>query len=753
MTALSLVRLLLLLLTALPAAAAPVARPRGVILVSVDALRADRLGKAPKLSRFAATGVNFRGAVAQAPWTLPSMGTVFTAVMPGRHWLKNRYISAGVSETGFAGLGFRSPDIARLRPEIRTLAEAFHDAGFDTAAFTGDAGLDKAYGFARGFDVYYDSQPFAGFETTAPQALDWLARRGDKPFFLFVHGYDAHGQFQGQESGRAQEYRDLRRAHLEGRMPALTAEQKAAWAARYDEQVALADERVGAFLEAAARLPGLSTGVVVAVMSDHGGELFERGGIDHGPTLYDEALRVVLAISGPGIAPRTVDDQVRLMDLAPTLLDFAGVGDERFGAQAQGVSLRPAMNGERQTLDAAAETDYLYRYSKVAFRSAQGRKLILDLESLAAEVYDLRADPDEKRNLALSDPTAATDLEAQLRGTLGVAPAGSSPQDAGRPTATPSPDLRTHAERLRRAGRYQEAVGLYEKARRVDPEGLQDYLVQGYSRMASGDVAGATRLFDAAVELSSGSPMMRHHRAVQLYKLGRDEEALKEIRLVARAFKTDPAYHGDYLHALMWEALVSGRGIDKENDHELAADLRDVAKQVPIMRGFYFYKAMSLLKAGASAAQVEEICAISRICDRHNRRRLENAAAGRLPSRDEVWGELRRFRAKPIAIPAPKHENATTSKAFECMVRFTFTGGLLEQFERLGDEKGYEAALDETMKYAYCVPGRAALLHEAVSRRRAAQGRNEEALVHREAAARLYDQLEEPEKAARLRAR
>lgn len=747
------VRLTLLALTVASsvAAAAPAERPRGIILISIDALRADRLSRAPRLKRLAASGVHFRNAVAQAPWTLPSMGTVFTSLLPGRHGLKNRYISVGVSESGYGGLGFNNPNINRLPSATRTLAEAFRDAGWDTAGFTGDAGLDQAYGFGRGFDVYFDSRPFAGFETTAPMALKWLESRGDRPFFLFLHGYDAHGQFAGQASGEAESYRNLRRSYLEGALAPLPAGEKDAWAARYDAQVARADERVGAFLDAAARLPTVSTGVLVVVMSDHGGELFERGGIDHGPTLYDEALRVPLIVVGPGIAPRAVNEQVRLLDVAPTLLDLAGIEDARWRAQAQGVSLRPSMRGERQTLDAVAETDYLYRFSKIAFRAASGDKLIMDLESLRVELYDLRADPGETRDRAGLDPAAVAVLEKRLRAALSVTP--SKEPDA-------SADLRMRADALRRQGRYKEAAGLYEKAWRVDPEGLQDFLVQGYSRMSSGDVAGATRMFDAAVEVSSGSPMMRHHKAVQLYRRGLNAEALSEIRKVAAAFKDDESRRGDYLHALMWVTIVSRDAATEADMRRGMLDLRAAATRNRNMLTFYHMATIRyLFEVGSSststtsaAAILAEACTAELPCPPDIRRFMKRAAMGKQRSRAEVWEEMRRFQKNPIEISIKKDENPTNPWFFKCLISFDVNRDFLRMFELAGDDEGYEAAFNEAMKFSFCMPGPAAGMCEAAGRRFAARGRQAKARALFKRAESLYDEVEQPAKAAEMRA-
>ncbi|MDX6770722.1 MAG: sulfatase [Elusimicrobiota bacterium] len=409
------------------AAGGPAAPLRGVILVSVDALRADRVGArrggaplTPALDALADGAVAFDNAVSQAPWTLPAMATLFTSLHPWRHTLDNRF-------KAYDGV---SHEPASLPDSASTLAEAFKRAGYDTAAFTGGASLDGEYGFARGFDLYHDSAPFAGFETTVPAALDWLRARGEKPFFLFLHGYDAHGQhpeatgprgrfagpgYDGPFRGTAEEFLALRKDALYGRPRAVTEADRAFWSALYDERVAQADERLGRFLAAVEELPRVSSSVVIAVTSDHGEELFERGGVDHGATLYDEALRVPLLIRAPGHAPRRVAAQVRSIDLAPTLLDLAGVRDEPFALQAQGATLRPLMEGRPDApRDALSETDFLYRVSKRSLRGPGGHKLIVDLETLRRELYDLNADPGETRDLSGDEPERVAAMERRL---------------------------------------------------------------------------------------------------------------------------------------------------------------------------------------------------------------------------------------------------------------------------------------------------------------------------------------------------
>jgi arylsulfatase A-like enzyme len=408
--------LALLIFAAAPAAA----RPRGLIIVDFDDLRPDRLDRArggaplmPRLSAFAAGGVVFENAVSQAPWTLPSTMSLFTSLYPHRHGVTNRFDPAS---------GERK-ELTRLGAERATLAQVLRGAGFRTAAFTGGAGLDGASGFSRGFEVYSDSTPFAGFESTMGRALDWLKGNSAAPFFLFVHGYDVHGQYSPPPVAASKtdgKFLQMRQRTIDGAPLGIDAAGRSSWAALYDERAALADERFGKFWDS---LGDLRDKTVVVVLSDHGDELFEHGGVDHGMKLYDEAIRALLVFRVPGEKPLRVAGQVRLIDVMPTLLDLLGVDSPAARAQMQGESLVPALRGKATGFDALSETDFLFRASKRSVRSKDGWKLIFDLETLGVELYDVRKDTAEAVELSAKEPGRVKELQARLRELLDLPPA------------------------------------------------------------------------------------------------------------------------------------------------------------------------------------------------------------------------------------------------------------------------------------------------------------------------------------------
>ncbi|MCX5795238.1 MAG: sulfatase [Elusimicrobia bacterium] len=386
---------------------------RNLVLISLDALRPDHVGAlgypqpiTPRLDRFAGQAAVFANAVSQAPWTLPSMLSVFTSLYPHQHGVVNRY----------AVFTARKQELAKLPYQFLTLAQVLKEAGYATAAFTGGAGLGRGSGMSRGFDVYSDSATFGGFESTLPQALDWLQGHQDQRFFLFAHGYDVHGQF-----GRRDESWMARRAQgIAGEAGPASADEVRSWRAGYDAKIARADARLGSFLEGLRAMPRLRQRTVVAVISDHGDEFDEHGGVDHGLTLYDEVIRAVLMVQAPGLAPRRISEQVRLIDVLPTLLELMGVRPPaRLREQMRGVSLQPLLEGKPLALDAFSETDFLLRSCRRSLRSAGGWKLIDDELGDARELYDLRTDPGERRNLFAQEPAIAFDLEKKLRRLAG----------------------------------------------------------------------------------------------------------------------------------------------------------------------------------------------------------------------------------------------------------------------------------------------------------------------------------------------
>ncbi len=358
------------------AEAAPTAHPPNFLVISMDTTRADRLGVlgntrglTPNLDAFAKDATVFSSAWSQANTTAMSHASLFTSRYP--------------SELGPTGPKFT------LGADGTTMAEVLAAYGYDTTAFTGGLHLSRGWGLERGFAEFHSTGPLGSFWHTLPAAAQWLAARpADKTYFLFVHGYDAHAPYLDPApygtawtnpayAGRA--VNAVRRRIgtelvFDGRLfrddsmlgflwglgrprPRDTAGRQAVAAAAadgahpnhgfgaadarytadvYDGAVAYGDALFGWFWQKVAPLPAMRDTVVV-VLSDHGEALGEDGRFGHGDALTDAELHVPLVVRVPGGVGRRVEADVGLLDVLPTLLDYA---DAKLPAATHGQSLR-----------------------------------------------------------------------------------------------------------------------------------------------------------------------------------------------------------------------------------------------------------------------------------------------------------------------------------------------------------------------------------------------------------------------------
>ncbi len=405
-----------------------------VLLISMDALRYDRTGLGgnprsftPNLDAFAQEAVVFHDAVASASWTLPSHMSVWTARWPSVHGVTNK-------------LKLLSQDQmvpTSLSPGIETFPDYLIRQGYVAAGFSGGAGVQASYGFGRDFETYQDDRYFAGLDYGIEPALEWLQLHRGERWFMFLHGYDSHGQYPLAESkiealradyaggldGGIEEQAKLREqgldaisepggaANLEGVLDEADA---GFLTAVYDQKVQDADERLGTFLNRF-RSMGLLDDTLVVVISDHGDEIMEHGAVDHGFTLYEEQLHVVCMMRFPGYGRRQdIQPTVRLVDVFPTVFDALGLEGPK---GVDGQSLLPLMRGEDLELPVFSETDYrLFVHHRMTRRG--DHKLILDLADGEKELYDLSVDPTERQDISSQDPRVTYELEQALRGWM-----------------------------------------------------------------------------------------------------------------------------------------------------------------------------------------------------------------------------------------------------------------------------------------------------------------------------------------------
>lgn len=417
-----------------PAPARPFTyRDYNLVFVSFDALQAAHVGAlgnprntTPTLDAMARSGILFRRAHSVAPWTVPSSMTWFTGVYPSEHRMTNKFAVYNAREK-------KTANLKELAPHLVTLADLLKRRGYATGGFTGNAGVSGGFGYDQGFDTYFfEPGTFGGFDRSIPEALKWVRANKDKKFFLFLHGYDAHGQntpaggldyrfvepgYDKRYTGSEQEQELLREEGLEKGKLNLRDADVQFWRAIYDEKIARADERFKQFLAEFDAL-GVTNRTLFVLTSDHGTEFCEHGRFDHGFTLYDEQVRVPLVLKLPdGAAAGTaVDVRVSSADVMPTVLDLLDVTlQPAVAAQMRGQSLVPTLKGEALAArDVFSETDYRAYTYKRSIVGPDGWKLIYTLESKTRELYDLNTDPGETADRAAADPTRADELERRL---------------------------------------------------------------------------------------------------------------------------------------------------------------------------------------------------------------------------------------------------------------------------------------------------------------------------------------------------
>src|SRR5438093_2938413 len=420
--------------------------PRDLILVTIDTLRADRVGVeggphdvTPTLDELGRQGAVFLDATAHAPLTVPSHASILTGRYPTVH---------GVHDNA----GFMLSD------RVPTLAVMLHDAGYHTAAFVSSFVLRGSAGLARGFEAYNDRFEGMGrshvtvssLERRAPEvareAARWIAS-APRPFFLWVHFYDPHAPYDPPPAFAAK---------FPGRL--------------YDGEVATSDFGVSTLV--AALTPERRAETVVVATGDHGEGLGEHGEPEHGVLLYDSTLHVPLVMAGPGVAAgTTVRGQVRHVDIVPTALELLGVSSL---LRSDGASLVHFLGGESgvrprsDPQESATPPSYAEsRFGQLHFGWSPLRS-VRDgtwkyIDAPTPELYQLPADPGERLNRRDARHETASAL-ARVLGDI-ASSAGAAPRSA---SAT-DPDT---AERLRSLGYVSGRVALDAAAGRgaVDPK-------------------------------------------------------------------------------------------------------------------------------------------------------------------------------------------------------------------------------------------------------------------------------------------
>ena len=430
----------------------PQKRPN-VILVSIDTLRADHLhcygyfrkDISPFMDSMAKKGILFEQTITQCPWTTPSHASIFTGLYPSSH---------GVNQTIFLLLRARSHreinvTYQGLDPNIPSIASKFREKNYITQAFCGGGTVSGDIGFAHSHSGYVEID-FAK-ESTEP-VKKWIDEHKDFPFYLFLHTFRVHAPYtdlhyahevlDSEQTASLQDFfktADKVLADQPKKMKQLGILRKQVTETLYDGGIHETDkklEEIVAYLEEI----GLLDSTIIVVTSDHGEEFGEHNPKkiydSHGETLYDEIIRVPLIFSIPNseFSGRRIKAQVRLIDLFPTLCDFADIKTKRSGIQ--GRSLIPLIEGkDNQSRDAFSEAivtgpekksirrpDSKYIYTFKIKDNTLPRGLI-SYHPGYEEFYVLDQDPGEKKNLAFVKPNICFERLKLINKTLTRKPA------------------------------------------------------------------------------------------------------------------------------------------------------------------------------------------------------------------------------------------------------------------------------------------------------------------------------------------
>jgi len=447
--------------------------PQGVILIMADTLRRDHLDAygydretAPTLAYMAREGALFLDNISQAAWTKVAAPSILTSLYPHSHGVK------------------RIPD--RLSSAAVTIAEVYRDAGYATAAFCSNAFTGRFTNLHQGFEEVHE----AGSLTTETNSsktsraivnrvIKWLEQRPNEPYFLFMHLYDPHSDFEPRapyntmwsaasgkeihenhrqlalaEAKKKDEKRpfdelpfpeDFKRANLDSKS---WMKYEKGW---YDGSIRGMDTEIGRLLERLRTLD-LERETLIGVVSDHGEELHEHGKMGHGHTTYGEIVNVPLLLYRPGSIPSgvRVTETTRSIDLMPTLLEASGLSipqgaqgqnllplvvayrdrkgeDAKIRATSLGWESRPAVSEEHSRDRCCGHTDESYA---VVF---DGWKLINNVatkDKPEFELFDHRADPLDETNIADQHPDLVEALTAKLTAWREMVAAARLPEEA-----------------------------------------------------------------------------------------------------------------------------------------------------------------------------------------------------------------------------------------------------------------------------------------------------------------------------------
>ena len=378
----------------------PEASEPDVLLVVIDTLRADRLGFAghdrptsPNMDKLTEDFTWFSRAYATSSWTLPSTASILTGLLPHEH----RVVRDGLKTELFG----------RLNPTLVTIADHYKAQGYRTGAFINNAYLAPDFGLNQGFETYdYEGAGPIGHRTgvtTVEKALAWLAEDPD-PAFLMVHIMEPHAdyepdpEFRGRFTDGLPSTLQMPLGELVGqlieRRVEISEEDKDFIRAAYDEEILSADKAVGLLIDGY-KAQNRYEDAVMAITSDHGEELWDYGGYEHGHTTLTPVTQVPLMLKADGVVPGENSTVVSIKDIYPALTGQAGP------------LVDFARRGVDDTTQIVLAEDILYGPPQISvitndlrlqINPSLNRMALFELDEQGREALDISNDPEKREH-------------------------------------------------------------------------------------------------------------------------------------------------------------------------------------------------------------------------------------------------------------------------------------------------------------------------------------------------------------------
>lgn len=449
-------------------------KAKNVVLITIDSLRASHLSclgyplkTSPNLDNLAKEGVLFKNAISCGPDTPTSIAPLLTSSYVLMDLMRNegfekfrigteeRFDKLSSRNNEFETIGAITSEIYRNKATISQVLKYY---GYNTAAFHSNAFLSRYFKFGKEFDYLYDSFtslggsavkskmeeilkkniqlynfvksiynkvhnnniPYERAETINKRAISWLKNHKTN-FFIWIHYMDVHFPYKPPKKFqfyfRSKSISNSDMSNLNNKMiqndrltkpEEMSEDEIRDIMDLYNGEIRYVDYAIKLLLKELSKMNILSDTLII-ITADHGEQFWEHGDFGHGAKLYDELIRVPLIVYNSMYKNIEIDEPVSLLDVSPTILDILGVPENQ---NFQGKSLIPIIKGERNSSGVVSEAFGKGKQS-IAYRTTE-RKYIFNGTDAQPEFYDLRSDPNEKKNLYEKDKKVAKEFELKI---------------------------------------------------------------------------------------------------------------------------------------------------------------------------------------------------------------------------------------------------------------------------------------------------------------------------------------------------